>query len=206
MFQENDPIGPALVSMQHRSIGRSMYLGIPAIKCPADAWTYRELIYDRHTSAVVELGVRCGGHLLSIAHFLDAMKSDAAVIGVDVDLSLVHPSVVDHPRVRLFELGAVEAFPIVSAMCVEGAMVIEDSSHTYDNTLAVLRAYKSIIPVGGYFIVEDTICHHPLNVGPLPGPYEAVETFLQEEGDFERDAVVEPEITWNPGGYLRRKR
>ena len=85
-------------------------------------------------------------------------------------------------------------------------MVIEDSSHTYDNTLAVLRAYKSIIPVGGYFIVEDTICHHPLNVGPLPGPYEAVETFLQEEGDFERDAVVEPEITWNPGGYLRRKR
>jgi hypothetical protein len=43
------------------------------------------------------------------------------------------------------------------------------------------------VPVGGYFIVEDTICHHGLDVGPKPGPYEAVDAFLAERAQFERD-------------------
>ena len=43
------------------------------------------------------------------------------------------------------------------------------------------------IKPGGYFIVEDGICHHGLSVGPMPGPYEAIETFIAENGDFEVD-------------------
>ena len=58
--------------------------------------------------------------------------------------------------------------------------MIEDSSHTYDNTLAVLRTYSGLTQVGDYFIVEDSICHHGLEVGPSPGPYEAIEAFVAE--------------------------
>ena len=84
-------------------------------------------------------------------------------------------------------------------------MVIEDSSHTYDNTLKVLRTFSPLIHPGGYFIVEDSICHHGLDVGSDPGPYEAIETFMADNSDFLIDHNRESFfITWNPKGFLRR--
>lgn len=85
-------------------------------------------------------------------------------------------------------------------------MIIEDSAHTYDNTLRVLRTYSPLIRPGNYFIVEDSICHHGLDVGPSPGPYEAIEDFLAEDSTFEIDSSRESfVITWNPKGYLKKK-
>lgn len=81
-------------------------------------------------------------------------------------------------------------------------MVIEDSSHTYENTLRVLA---DLVSVGKYFIVEDGICHHGLDLGPRPGPYEAVETFVRVNKNFvidrDREAYC---ITWNPKGYFKK--
>ncbi|MFH1135979.1 MAG: CmcI family methyltransferase [Pseudomonadota bacterium] len=58
---------------------------------------------------------------------------------------------------------------------------------------------------GGYIIVEDTICHHGLDVGPDPGPWEAVELFLANQCSFELDRSRESFVlTWNPKGYIRR--
>ena len=83
--------------------------------------------------------------------------------------------------------------------------MIEDSSHTYDNTLAVLHAYAGLVSPGSYFIVEDGICHHGLDLGPFPGPYEAVTEFLRDNSQFVIDRTCESFfITWNPRGYLRR--
>jgi cephalosporin hydroxylase len=85
-------------------------------------------------------------------------------------------------------------------------LVIEDSSHTYENTLNVLRLYSEFIKPGDYFIVEDSICHHGLLVGPNPGPYEAIESFIEEGADFVIDREQESFlITWNPKGYLKRR-
>jgi cephalosporin hydroxylase len=33
--------------------------------------------------------------------------------------------------------------------------VVEDSAHVYDTTLAALRGFADMVPVGGYFVVED---------------------------------------------------
>ena len=58
-----------------------------------------------------------------------------------------------------------------------------------------------------YLIVEDGICHHGLDEGPAPGPYEAVETFLSEQDAFVLDRSRENFlITWNPKGFLKRVR
>ena len=62
----------------------------------------------------------------------------------------------------------------------DNVLIIEDSSHTYENTLNVLQSNSSLVKPGGYFIVEDSICHHGLEVGPKPGPYEAIQEFLAE--------------------------
>ena len=84
-------------------------------------------------------------------------------------------------------------------------MVVEDSAHTYENTLKVLEGYSRLIGIGNYFIVEDGICHHGLDVGPNPGPYEAVETFVAGSSGFVIDRSREAYcITWNPKGYLKR--
>jgi cephalosporin hydroxylase len=86
-------------------------------------------------------------------------------------------------------------------------LVIEDSSHTYDNTLRVLQLYSALIPVGGYLIVEDGICYHGLDLGPKPGPYEAIESFVRQNPNFEIDRSQESFlVTWNPKGYLKRLR
>src|SRR5262249_19098776 len=84
-------------------------------------------------------------------------------------------------------------------------LIIEDSSHTYENTMQALNTYSQLVKPGGYFIVEDGICHHGLDGGPFPGPFEAVETFANHSADFlidrSREAFL---LTWNPKGYLRR--
>ena len=60
-------------------------------------------------------------------------------------------------------------------------LVILDSDHSQAHVEAELAEYAPLVPVGGYVIVEDS------NIGQirkdlLPGPLEAIETFLARNG------------------------
>ena len=85
-------------------------------------------------------------------------------------------------------------------------LVILDSDHSQAHVEAELAVYAPLVPVGGYLIVEDS------NIGQIrkdlmPGPFEAIETFLAGTDDFEIDRSREKFlITFNPSGYLRRVR
>lgn len=60
---------------------------------------------------------------------------------------------------------------------------------------------------GGYLIVEDGIINHGLEYKNYKtGAYEAIETFINNNDDFEIDRKREFVITWNPKGYLKRKK
>lgn len=193
--------------MQHSIMSGTTYFGIPTLKSPIDAWIYQEILCETRPDVIVEIGNFHGGSLLALAHLCDAI-GHGRVIGVDLSHQLVPPLVRGHPRIRLIEGDACESFGDVQQLIDAGerVLVIEDSAHTFDHTLAVLRRYALLIPPGGYFIVEDGICHHGLDVGPNPGPYEAIDAFLQESADFESDRSRERFlITWNPRGYLRRR-
>ena len=129
------------------------------------------------------------------------------MIGVDVSHDRVPDRVRKHPRITLIEGDACASFDKVAALIApkDETLVIEDSSHTCENTLNVLRKYSPLVKAGGYFIVEDGICHHGLEVGPNPGPYEAISLFVAENSAFEVDRSQEAFlITWNPRGFLRR--
>lgn len=193
--------------MQHSIMSGTTYFGIPTLKSPIDAWIYQEILCETRPDVIVEIGNFHGGSLLALAHLCDAI-GHGRVIGVDLSHHLVPPLVRGHPRIRLIEGGACESFGQVQRLIDAGerVLVIEDSAHTYDHTLAVLRQYSPLVQPGGYFIVEDGICHHGLDVGPNPGPYEAIDAFLQESADFESDRSRERFlITWNPRGYLKRR-
>jgi cephalosporin hydroxylase len=133
---------------------------------------------------------------------------DPRLIGVDISHELVAECVRIHPRITLLEGDACQVFGQVAHLLKgqERLLIIEDSSHTYENTLAVLRTYSPLLNPGNYFIVEDGICYHGLDVGPKPGPYEAIETFVAENAAFVIDRSKEDFlITWNTKGFLRRE-
>jgi cephalosporin hydroxylase len=202
------PLGTVLESIQRRIMYKTSYFGVKTLKNPLDFWVYQEILHEVRPDVIIEIGNYRGGSALALAHLCDAL-GHGRVIGVDINHREVGDLVRKHPRVTLLEGDATEMIGSVRQLlgADDRVLIIEDSSHTYENTLRVLRAYSGLVSPGSYLIVEDSICHHGLNVGPSPGPYEAIEAFIAETGDFEIERERESFlITWNPKGYLRRVR
>lgn len=200
-------LSKVLELMQHRILQESTYFGVKTLKSPTDFWVYQEIIYEYRPDVILEIGNYGGGSALALAHILDIM-GHGRIIGLDISHESIPESVKQHPRITFIEGDACESVNYVSSLIRKGekVLIIEDSAHTYENTLNVLRTYSSMVGSGGYFIVEDSICHHGLDAGPRPGPYEAIETFMEGNSDYEIDRARESFlITWNPKGYLRRK-
>jgi len=201
------PLGEVLKTMQERIVTHTSYFGVPTQKNPLDFWVYQEMIIELKPTVIVEIGNKFGGSALGFAHLFDLMGR-GRIIAVDIDHSQLHETAKAHPRIAFLEGDATELAEKVIGMISpeDDVLVVEDSSHTYANTLSVLEHYHSLVKSGGYFIVEDSNCHHGLEVGPNPGPYEAIEHFLETNLDFESDRGRESFlITWNPKGFLRRK-
>ncbi len=200
------PLRDVLVLMQNRIMKESKNFGVPALMSPTDSWVYQEIIHETKPDVIIEIGNSRGGGLLYYAHLCDLLGS-GRVIGIDISHNRVPDTVRNHQRVTLIEGDACDRFPDVYKLIPEQdrVLVIEDSSHTYENTLNILRLYSTFVKPGDYFIVEDGICHHGLSLGPKPGPYEATGAFLAENSDFKLERSRESFlITWNPKGYLRR--
>ncbi len=192
--------------IQNRIMTESAYFGIQTWKSPFDFWIYQEILHEVKPDVIVEIGNHAGGSTLALAHLCDCL-GHGRVIGLDLSHSSVSAQVRNHARIMLLEGDACASIHRVLSLInpEEHVLVIEDSSHTFENTLCVLETYAPLIKPGGYFIVEDGICHHGLDGGPFPGPYEAVEAFISRNASFvidrSREAFL---ITWNPKGYLRK--
>lgn len=194
--------------MQGRIMNQSTYFGIQTLKCPIDFWVYQEILFETKPDFIIEIGNFCGGSTLALAHICDCLGK-GRVIGLDLSHERVPGIVRNHPRITLIEGDGCESFTKVRSLIgdTDDVLIIEDSSHTFENTLKVMETYSGLVRPGGYFIVEDGICYHGLEVGPNPGPYEAINAFVGNNGDFEIDRSKESFlITWNPKGFLRRVR
>jgi cephalosporin hydroxylase len=200
------PLGKVLPIIQDGIMNQTTYFGVKTLKSPIDAWIYQEIIFETKPDVIVEIGNANGGGTLFLAHLCD-LVGQGRIIGLDLSHKTVPEQVKTHPRITFIEGDACQNFEHVERLISKDdkVIVIEDSSHTYDNTLNVLRIYSQLIKIGDYFIVEDSICRHGLDIGTKPGPYEAIEAFIIENPDFEIDRTRERFlITWNPKGYLKR--
>jgi cephalosporin hydroxylase len=184
--------------------------GATVLKCPEDLFIYQELLFRIRPNLIVETGVAYGGSTLFLADMCELL-GHGSVLACDVTLGDVHPSVLEHSRVRLIEASSTS--PEASCRILEWAarvdrvMVILDSDHSKAHVAEELRLYSPIVTPRSYLIVEDTnINGNPVGERGRPGPGEAVTEFLAEHPEFERDAACERLlVTFNPGGYLRRK-
>jgi len=152
------PLKKVLQIMDHRIKHQTTYFGVRAFQNPLDFWVYREIIFDVKPDVIIEIGNCYGGITLALAHILHHMQK-GRVIGLDMDHEKVPAIVKKHPRITLITGDACKSFEKVRELIKDQdkVLIIEDSSHTYANTLNVLRKFSPLVTPGSYFIVEDSI-------------------------------------------------
>jgi cephalosporin hydroxylase len=186
---------------------KATWLGTQALKNPLDLWVYQEIMAETRPELIVETGTWRGGSALYLASVCDLLGEGEIV---SIDVAPMRDDYPQHPRIT-YLAGRSSTDPDVLAEVSARAagrrtLVILDSDHSQAHVEAELAAYAPLVPVGCYLVVEDS------NIGRIrkdlmPGPLQAVETFLARTDEFEIDREREKFlITFNPSGYLRRVR
>jgi len=186
---------------------QASWLGSQALKNPLDLWIYQEIMAETRPEVVVETGTYRGGSAYFLASVCDLLGEGEVV---SIDIEAIRDDYPQHPRIT-YLAGRSSTDPEVLAEVRKRAegrrtLIILDSDHSQSHVEAELDVYAPLVPVGCYLVVEDS------NIGQirkdlLPGPFEAVETFLASTTDFEIDRAREKFLlTFNPSGYLKRVR
>ena len=204
--------GEALLKIQ-AGVVRSTYKGVKFMKNPFDRVMYLELIEALKPATIIECGSFHGGSALWF-------KDQCASLGLDTQilcLDIVKPRIPDTDGITFFEvdiLKADETFPHeVLAQAPHPWIVIEDSAHMYDTTIASLTYFADLLEVSDYMVVEDG------NVADFPalkfrkfddGPNRATQEFLEARPEYEIDADLcdrfGHNLTYCPNGWMRKVR
>jgi cephalosporin hydroxylase len=176
------------------------YRGRALLKFPEDLRMFQHAIEETKPEVIVELGTHDGGSALWFADQLQVLCGHGQVITVDRT-----NIVIDDPRI-FFICGDLTLVSDKVSAVVGGrrAMVIDDSAHDYQTTLASLRLYSPLVSLGCYFIVEDTIVDTDLSIWPnVKGAMQATDAFLAEQSRFERKEMAWYGLTMHMGGWLQ---
>ena len=203
-----------------------MWMGRPIIQYPQDIVAVQELIWDLKPDLIVETGVAHGGSAVFFASLLELNAlsggpKDAEVWCIEIDLRahnreaiLAHPM---YSRLRIFDGSSLDekiAQEVSKkALQCQRVMVILDSNHTHEHVLGELKLYASMVSVGSYCVVFDTVIEDLEGVefvdrpwGKGNNPKTAVAEFLKTNSDFVVETAIDDKllISAAPGGYLKR--
>jgi len=205
------------MNLYHRTpVWRSFFFhSIRVEKAPTDLWNMQQLIAEVRPDLILETGAFRGGSALVWANILNGLGlTGSRVLTVDI-ANLTHEAALDPlwNRYVEFYLGSSTDPALVAELARRArgkrVLVTLDSDHSAPHVLRELRLYSPLVSRGSYLIVEDTgMDGIPAYPDSFPGPLAAVTLFLDQGGrrDFEPDPARENlGITFNPGGWLRRK-
>lgn len=209
-------VGKAVVDQFHRMFyhpGKTTwkdtrFRGVRLLKCPFDLWIYQELIHDVRPDLIVEAGTKHGGSAFYMASICE-LEEHGKIVTIDVEEKPGRPQ---HPRITYLTGSSVddEIVNQVDAMIPPDGvvLVILDSDHSERHVRQELEVWFQRVTVGSYLIVEDSnVNGHPVHFRHGRGPWEATTDFLKTHPEFEVDRRCERYmITFNPRGYLRRRR
>jgi cephalosporin hydroxylase len=150
---------------------RDRYAGVPISKFPEDLRVYEHLLWLSRPNVVIEVGTQEGGsalwfrdRLVTLAAYPGGATATTLVVSIDVDLeaakrclAAADPDYQETIRLVEGDIREPAVAEEVERLLPAGAhcLVIEDSLHEYDTTIASLRAFAKLVPVGGFFVVED---------------------------------------------------
>ena len=201
------------------------YLGIKMSKFPEDLRVYEQLLWIAAPTVVIELGAQSGGSTLWLRDRLRTVAGyqvaaqPPLVVSVDIDLSVARRNVAARDPEWADTIVFVEGDVCDPAVRAEvgrhvppGArcLVIEDSAHVESTTTAALELYSDLVPVGGFFVVEDgcvdvewmrTFEDWPHGV--LPALTRWLATPQGSSFEVRRDLEVYG-ISCHPSGFLQR--
>ena len=226
--------------MRAGSVGAYSYnfswLGRPIIQYPQDIQAVQEIIWDVRPDLIIETGIAHGGSLVLSASMLaildmcdaieagevlDPKKSKRKVLGVDIDIRSHNRMAIErHPMssfIQMIQGSSVDSAVIEKVQEVaknySRVLVFLDSNHTHEHVLSELKAYASLVSVGSYCIVFDTLIEDvPAELfsdrpwGPGNSPKSAVKQYLKTHPEFEIDIDIQNklQITVAPDGFLKR--
>ena len=230
-MKSSDPMNLSSKSFLYDSIeARYSYnfkwMGRPIIQYPQDIVAVQELIWDIKPDLIIETGVAHGGSAVFFASLLELNAlsggpKDAEVWCIEIDLRahnreaiLAHPM---YPRLKIFDGSSLDeeialAVSQKASQC-NRVMVILDSNHTHEHVLGELNLYASLVSVGSYCVVFDTVIEDLEGVefvdrpwGKENNPKTAVAEFLKTNSDFVVETAIDDKllISAAPGGYLKR--
>lgn len=183
------------------------YRGVTCLKNPLDLMVDQMIISLVRPTLILEIGTLRGGSALYFNDLLRALGGHRRIHTYDID---DHVSTQALSEEGIFVHGGGHAsFDPSIIRPDDRVLVIEDSSHSYANTLEVLEKFAPHVSLGSYFIVEDTLAAID---GKRPhlegGPIRALEEFLPQHPEYEVDLWWQdffgPGVTNCQRGYLRR--
>jgi cephalosporin hydroxylase len=207
-------LGTEVLDRMQQGTLRNVYRQVPCLKSPLDLALYLRLLSRLAPRTVIEVGTRFGGSALWFADMLVAQGIDGARV-VTVDIAPAATFV--DPRITFLQgeaqrLGDVLT-PSLLQDCPRPWLVVEDSSHQFEDVVAVLAFFHAHLQAGDYVVVEDGVLdqfsgEHYLRYAN--GPNRGVAEFLARHPDaYEIDADLCDHFgynaTYNPNGWLRRR-
>jgi cephalosporin hydroxylase len=190
---------------------QTTWLGVPTLQYPGDLVVLQQIVWETRPELIVETGTFGGGTALFFASMLDLLGA-GEVVTIDIDHSNFDARA-EHPRIRVVT-GDSTSSDVLERIrrLVEGrrTMVHLDADHREPFVSAELAAYSELVTPGCYIVVADSnINGHPVEQSypsGVGGPFEAIQQFLAGTDEFEVDRSREYHlVTFNPGGYLRRR-
>ena len=211
------------------------WLSRPIIQYPQDIIAFQEIVWKVKPDLIIEMGVARGGSLILSASLLSMIDlceygevkliprhdKPRCVLGVDIDIRAhnldalkAHPL---YPRLKLIEGSSIDESIINKVKDIarnyNNILICLDSHHTYDHVLAELEAYASLVSLGSYCIVFDTVIedmpiemhnNRPWGVGN--SPKKAVKEFIAKNLEFKIDKNIQNKllITAAPDGFLKK--
>jgi hypothetical protein len=208
------------------------WLGRPIIQYPQDIVALQQIVWHTQPDLIIETGIAHGGSLIlsaSLLALLDLFDSEAGrqressrkVIGIDIDIRAHNRlEIENHPlsnRIQMIEGSSTskEIFEKVLEISkgYRSIMVILDSNHTHDHVMQELELYSSLVTIGNYIVVFDTVIEflpadsHPDRPwGHGDNPLTAARDFISRHNEFVVDYEIDNklQISVAPNGYLKR--
>lgn len=182
------------------------YRGVACQKCPFDYVLYQMIIDEVKPDLIIEIGTNKGGSTLYLADLLQ-IYGEGIIHSIDITDNC--PNIVkNHSRIKLFHKGWKD-YDFSLTKDFKKILVIEDSSHQYQNTIEALDKFKEIVSLNSYLIVEDGIVNSlgwSRSYGG--GPVKAINEFLTINRNFKVDEKWEnffgKSATFNTKGFLKK--
>jgi cephalosporin hydroxylase len=187
---------------------RVTYRGVPYYKGPMDYVLYQMIIMNLKPDLIIEIGTNRGGGALYCADLLELIGLSGEVHSINIFNEVIDNQVLTHKRIKLFTDGF-ENYDIENAKGFNKVLVIDDASHQYEDVLASLNKFSSIVSENSYFIVEDgVISFIGVESKFNGGPRRAISEFLSKNPNFSIDRSIcdffGTNATFNPDGYLKK--